>query len=173
MLRLKKQHYKKIIALVIVLFLLVSLGIFAYSADKYFKRKTKLHEKTTFTAQDIEYLWSELGLEYIDLDISKAYFNSGSDLYVISEGFDSIESEIEYLKQFEGNEKVEEGAALEHNHKGDAVSEIFNIKCTNNINCFTYKENGKYYLEFHKSYVYAGSNKLYEMFGLKTNNSDG
>ncbi len=171
--RLKKQHYKKIIALVIVLFLLVSLGIFAYSADKYFKRKTKLHEKTTFTAQDIEYLWSELGLEYIDLDISKAYFNSGGDLYVISEGFDSVEAEIKYLKQFKGNEKIEIGAALEHNHKGDVVSEIFNIKCTNNINCFTYEENGKYYLEFHKSYVYAGSNKLYEMFGLKTNNSDG
>ena len=169
--RLIKQHYKKII--VLVLFFLIFLGVFVYRVNKYFKPIIELHEKTTFTAQETNILWSELGLEYIDLDISKAYFNRNNHLYVVSEGFDSIESEIKYLKQFEGNEKVEEGAALEHNHKGDAVSEIFNIKCTDNINCFTYEENGKYYLEFHNSYVYAGSNKLYEMFGLKTNNSDG
>ncbi|MBQ9542888.1 MAG: hypothetical protein IJU88_11175 [Ruminococcus sp.] len=111
------------------------------------------------------------------MDISKAYFNRNNRLYVVSEGFDSIESEIEYLKQFEGNEKVEEGAALEHNHKGDAVSELFDIKCTDKgyfRDCFTYEENGKYYLEFYK--IDAGRNKdynLYEMFGLKTNNSDG
>ncbi|WP_295106123.1 hypothetical protein [Ruminococcus sp.] len=173
--RLIKQHYKKII--VLVLFFLIFLGVFVYRVNKYFKPIIELHEKTTFTAQETNILWSELGLEYIDLDISKAYFNRNNRLYVVSEGFDSIESEIEYLKQFEGNEKVEEGAALEHNHKGDAVSELFDIKCTDKgyfRDCFTYEENGKYYLEFYK--IDAGRNKdynLYEMFGLKTNNSDG
>ncbi len=175
MLRFIKQHYKKII--VLVLFFLIFLGVFVYRVNKYFKPIIELHEKTTFTAQETNILWSELGLEYIDLDISKAYFNRNNRLYVVSEGFDSIESEIEYLKQFEGNEKVEEGAALEHNHKGDAVSELFDIKCTDKgyfRDCFTYEENGKYYLEFYK--IDAGRNKdynLYEMFGLKTNNSDG
>ena len=175
MLRFIKQHYKKII--VLVLFFLIFLGVFVYRVNKYFKPIIELHEKTTFTAQETNILWSELGLEYIDLDISKAYFNRNNRLYVVSEGFDSIESEIEYLKQFEGNEKFEEGAALEHNHKGDAVSELFDIKCTDKgyfRDCFTYEENGKYYLEFYK--IDAGRNKdynLYEMFGLKTNNSDG
>ena len=173
--RLIKQHYKKII--VLVLFFLIFLGVFVYRVNKYFKPIIELHEKTTFTAQETNILWSELGLEYIDLDISKAYFNRNNRLYVVSEGFDSIESEIEYLKQFEGNEKVEKGAALEHNHKGDAVSELFDIKCTDKgyfRDCFTYEENGKYYMEFYK--IDAGRNKdynLYEMFGLKTNNSDG
>ena len=168
MLRLIKQHYKKMIAL--VLSFLIFLGVFVYRVNKYFKPIIELHEKTTFTAQETNILWSELGLEYIDLDISKAYFNRNNRLYVVSEGFDSIDAEIEYLKQFEGNEKVEEGAALEHNHKGDAVSELFDIKCTDKgyfRDCFTYEENGKYYMEFYKSD--AGRNKdynLYEMFGI-------
>ena len=109
MLRLIKQHYKKMIAL--VLSFLIFLGVFVYRVNKYFKPIIELHEKTTFTAQETNILWSELGLQYIDLDISKAYFNRNNRLYVVSEGFDSIEAEIEYLKQFEGNEKVEEGAA--------------------------------------------------------------
>ena len=96
--RLIKQHYKKII--VLVLFFLIFLGVFVYRVNKYFKPIIELHEKTTFTAQETNILWSELGLEYIDLDISKAYFNRNNRLYVVSEGFDSIESEIEYLKQF-------------------------------------------------------------------------
>ena len=164
MLRLIKQHYKKMIAL--VLSFLIFLGVFVYRVNKYFKPIIELHEKTTFTAQETNILWSELGLEYIDLDISKAYFNRNNRLYVVSEGFDSIEAEIEYLKQFEGNEKVEEGAALEHNHKGDAVSELFDIKCTDKgyfDSCYTYSENGKYYLEF---YVREARGVLYEMFGF-------
>ena len=167
MLRLNKKHIIKIILLAIVLLFLVSLGVFAYSADKYFKRKTKFHEKTTFTTQETEYLWSELGLEYIDLDISKAYYNNDNYLYVITEGFDSVDAEIKYLKQFYGNENVHEGAALEHNHKGDEVSELFDIKCTAKgsfRDCFTYEENGKYYLEFYKNG--AVGHDLNEMFGL-------
>jgi hypothetical protein len=176
--RLIKQHIKTIIALVIVLFFLISLVFFAYSADRYFKRGTKLHEKTTFTDQEKKILWSELGLEYIDLGISKAYYNYEHDLYVISEEFDSVDAEIKYLKQFNGNENVHKvgenetlGVELSANHDGHEVYEIFDIKYKyiyEYIRCFTYEENGKYYLEFHK--CYAGRNEkdynLYEMFGL-------
>ena len=163
MLRFIKEHIIKIIFLAIVLYF---LGSIVYSCHNYFS----LHKKTSFTDQETNILWSELGLEYIDLDISKAYFNRNNRLYVVSEGFDSIEAEIEYLKKFEGNEKVEEGAALEHNHKGDAVSELFDIKCTDKgyfRDCLTYEENGKYYMEFYK--IDAGRNRdynLYQMFGF-------
>jgi hypothetical protein len=164
MLRLIKLHYKKIIFLAIVIFFWTFL---ISSFNRYIKRKTKLHEKTTFTDQETKILWSELGLDYIDLKISKAYFNYDHDLYVISEEFDSVDAEIKYLKKFDGNENIHEGTALERNHKGDEVSELFDIKCTDKgyfSDCFTYEENGKYYLEFYNSY--AKGSDLYEIFGL-------
>ena len=167
--RSKKKNIKKIIAIIIIilLFMLSIVALLVHSLNKYIERRTKFHEKTTFTTQETEYLWSELGLEYIDLDISKAYYNNDNYLYVITEGFDSVDAEIKYLKQFYGNENVEEGAALEHNHKGDEVSELFDIKCTDKgsfRDCFTYEENGKYYLEFYKNG--AVGHDLNEMFGF-------
>ncbi|HCJ41033.1 MAG TPA: hypothetical protein DHV89_05700 [Ruminococcus sp.] len=118
------------------------------------------------------------------MDISKAYFNGS--LCVVSEGFDSIDSEIEYLKQFKGNENVHKDdypstKTLRTDHKEHEAYEIHDIAYDIDadpknltIECFTYNVDGKYRLEFYKSD--AGRNKdhnLYEMFGLKTNNSDG
>ena len=165
MLRIIKQHYK---ALLVVLFVLA----FCYYISYKGLQSGKHREKTTFTAQETKILWSELGLEYIDLDISKASFNDS--LYVTSEGFDSIDAEIEYLKQFKGNENVHKADTLDTDHKGNDVHGIFDIKYNTNIDfrneyilCTTYEENGKYYLEFYKKD--AGRDKdynLYEMFGF-------
>ena len=166
--RTKKHNDKIILALVLVMFFLFLPYLFALKIQQ----RAKFREKTTFTAQETKILWSELGLEYIDLDISKASFNQS--LYVTSEGFDSIDAEIKYLKQFKGNENVHKAATLDTNHKGNDVNGIFDIKYNTDIDfrnewieCITYEENGKYYLEFYKSD--AGRNKdynLYEMFGI-------
>ena len=133
----------------------------------------KLHEKTTFTDQEKEILWSELGLEYIDLDISKAYYSYYNrdhkrvvELIVVSEGFDSIDEEIEYLKQFKGNENVCQG---QEDHKIYNISYNTFIDHSNLlIECTTYKEKGKYYLKFIKNEAeHSGNNTiLYEMFGI-------
>ena len=167
MLRLIKQHYKKII--VLVLFFLIFLGVFVYRVNKYFKPIIELHEKTTFTAQETKILWSRLGMDYVDLDISEAYFNSS--LYVISEGFDSIDAEIEYLKQFKGNENVHKDVTFDINtatsHNDKTVYEIYDIKSADKgyfTDCYTYEENGKYYLEFYVRE--ARGRDLYEMFGF-------
>ncbi|WP_074962316.1 hypothetical protein [Ruminococcus albus] len=93
-------------------------------------------------------------MDYVDLDISEAYFNSS--LYVISEEFGSINEEIEYLKQFDGNESVHAADTFDINtatgHNDKKVYEIYDIKCADKgyfTNCYTYEENGKYYLEFY------------------------
>ncbi|SEL46163.1 hypothetical protein [Ruminococcus albus] len=110
-------------------------------------------------------------MEYIDLDISKAYFNRNNRLYVVSEGFDSIEAEIEYLKQFEGNENVHKDDTFDINtatgHNDKTIYEIYDIKCVDKgyfTDCYTYEENGKYYLEFYVRE--ARGRDLYEMFGF-------
>ncbi|SFC91717.1 hypothetical protein [Ruminococcus albus] len=173
MLRLKKKHIKTIIVLAIVV---CFWAFIYYSFNRYFKRSTELYEKTTFTAQETKNLWTELGLKYIDLDISKAYFNFDRDLYVISEAFDSIDAEIKYLKQVKENENVHAvndtlAPELSSHHDGKELYEIFDIRYGNdfgNIRCFTYEENGKYYMEFHKSRAgYNEDYNLHEMFGLK------
>ena len=161
MLRFIKEHIIKIIFLAIVLYF---LGSIVYSCHNYFS----LHKKTEFTAQEKKFLWSRLGMDYVDLDISEAYFNS--QLFVISEGFDSFDAEIEYLKQFEGNENVHMSDTFNINtatgHNDKTVYEIFDIECTDEgyfTNCYTYAENGKYYLEF---YVQKAGGGLYDMFGF-------
>lgn len=162
MLRLKKKHIIKIILLAIVLYF---LGSIVYSCHYY----SSLHKKTKFTAQETEILWSMLGMDYVDLDISKAYYNTS--LYVVSKEFDSLNAEIKYLKQFEGNENVHAAETFNVNtatgHEDKKVLEIFDIECTENgyfTNCYTYKENGKYYMEFYKKDARGGD--LYEMFGF-------
>ncbi|WP_295110254.1 hypothetical protein [Ruminococcus sp.] len=164
--RLIKWNYKKIIFLAIVIFFWTFLNCSFY---RYIKLKTELHEKTTFTAQETKILWSRLGMDYVDLDISEAYFNSS--LYVISEGFDSIDAEIEYLKQFKGNENVHKDVTFDINtatgHNDKTIYEIYDIKCADKgyfTDCYTYEENGKYYLEF---YVRESRGRdLNEMFGF-------
>ncbi|WP_295110252.1 hypothetical protein [Ruminococcus sp.] len=178
--RTKKHNDKIILALVLVMFFLVLPYLFALKIQQ----RAKFREKTTFTAQETKILWSDLGLEYVDLDISKAYFNGS--LCVVSEEFDSIDSEIEYLKQFKGNENVHKDdypstKTLRTDHKEHEAYEIHDIAYDIDadpknltIECYTYNVDGKYRLEFYK--IDAGRNKdydLYEMFGLKTNNSDG
>ncbi len=161
MLRFIKEHIIKIIFLAIVLYF---LGSIVYSCHNYFS----LHKKTSFTDQETKILWSRLGMDYVDLDISKAYYNR--ELFVVSEGFDSIDAEIEYLKQFDGNENIEIvndpfSPVTSDNYKGQILYEIFNIECTDKgyfRNCYTYEDNGKYYLEF---YV-PKAGGLYEMFGF-------
>ena len=167
MLRFIKEHIIKIIFLAIVLYF---LGSIVYSCHNYFS----LHKKTEFTDQETKILWSRLGMDYVDLDISEAYFNSS--LYVISEGFDSIDAEIEYLKQFKGNENVHKDVTFDINtatsHNDKTVYEIYDIKCADKgyftdsafTNCYTYEENGKYYLEFYVRE--ARGRDLYEMFGF-------
>jgi hypothetical protein len=173
MIHSKKHILKKIISSVIVLLCLVSIGFFIYSADRYFKRHSeKLHEKTTFTDQEKNILWSELGLDYIDLDISKAYYtyydrenNRNEKLYVVSEGFDSISAEIKYLKQFNGNENVRRG---QEDYKIYDIAYNTDIDHSNLwIECTTYEENGKYYLKFYKNESeHSGiDNILNEVFG--------
>jgi len=162
MLRFIKEHIIKIIFLAIVLYF---LGSIVYSCHNYFS----LHKKTEFTAQEKKFLWSRLGMDYVDLDISKAYFNR--DLFVISEGFDSVDAQIKYLKQFEGNENVHAADTFDINtatgHNDKTVYEIYDIKCAYKgyfTNCYTYEENGKYYLEFYVRE--ARGRDLYEMFGF-------
>ncbi len=162
MLRFIKEHIIKIIFLAIVLYF---LGSIVYS----FHNNTRLHEKTKFTVQETKILWSRLGMDYVDLDISKAYFNR--DLFVISEGFDSVDAQIKYLKQFEGNENVHAADTFDINtatgHNDKTVYEIYDIKCADKgyfTNCYTYEENGKYYLEFYVPE--ARGRDLYEMFGF-------
>ena len=167
-----RQRFKKNIrsVRVVLVIILAFYGFLIYSFNKYVERGTKLHEKTTFTDQEKKNLWSELGLEYIDLDISKAYYRSSQNrvekLFVISEGFDSIDAELEYLKQFKGNENVCQG---QENHKIYNISYNTFIDHSNLlIECTTYKENGKYYLKFIKNEAeHSGNNTiLYEMFGI-------
>ncbi|WP_024855929.1 hypothetical protein [Ruminococcus albus] len=159
MLRFIKEHIIKIIFLAIVL---LFWGFFVYSFEKYAARGTKLHEKTSFTDQETKILWSELGLDYIDLDISKAYYNIYSHrLFVVSEGFDSVDAQIKYLKQF--NEDVHIGDMVKNENKTDDdkrnnIQEILGIRYNTDIDnenksivCITYEENGKYYLRFYKS----------------------
>jgi len=159
MLRAKKYLFRIIIFLAIMILI---WGFFVYSFVKYAARGTKLHEKTTFTDQEKNILWSELGLDYIDLDISKAYYNKYSHrLFVVSEGFDSVDAQIKYLKQF--NEDVHIGDMVENENKTDDdkrnnIQEILGIRYNTDIDnenksivCITYEENGKYYLRFYKS----------------------
>ena len=161
MLRAKKYLFRIIIFLAIMILI---WGFFVYSFVKYAARSTKLHEKTTFTDQEKNILWSELGLDYIDLDISKAYYNKYSHrLFVVSEGFDSIDAEIEYIKQFKENENVHIGDMVKNENKTDDdkrnnIQEILGIRYNTDIDnenksivCITYEENGKYYLRFYKS----------------------
>ena len=163
--RFIKRHIKKIIFSIFLAIVLCFLGSIVYSFHNYFS----LHKKTTFTAQETKILWSRLGMDYVDLDISEAYFNSS--LYVISEEFGSINEEIEYLKQFDGNENVHAADTFDINtatgHNDKKVYEIYDIKCADKgyfTNCYTYEENGKYYLEF---YVRdARGRDLNEMFGF-------
>ena len=170
-----RQRFKKNIRSVIIVFVIILAfyGFLIYSFIKYVERGTKLHEKTTFTDQEKKNLWSELGLEYIDLDISKAYYtyydrenNRNEKLIVVSEGFDSVDAEIKYLKQFNGNENV---------RRGQEDYKIYDIAYNTDrdhsnlwIECTTYEENGKYYLKFYKNESeHSGiDNILYEMFGL-------
>ena len=115
-----RQRYKKNIrsVRVVLVIILAFYGFLIYSFNKYVERGTKLHEKTSFTDQETKILWSELGLDYIDLDISKAYYNIYSHrLFVVSEGFDNIDAEIEYLKQF--NEDVHIGDMVKNENKTD------------------------------------------------------
>ena len=168
---------KKIIRSVLVVILCLYfayLGLIFFCIVRYAYRSTKLHEKTTekttFTDQEKKNLWSELGLEYIGLDISKAYYRSSQNrvekLFVISEGFDSIDAELEYLKQFKGNENVCQG---QEDHKIYNISYNTFIDHSNLlIECTTYKENGKYYLKFIKNEAeHSGNNTiLYEVFGI-------
>ena len=162
MLRFEKKRIIKIIVLAIVLYFSGSIVYSIYN-------NTRLHEKTKFTVQETNALWSRLGMDYVDLDISKAYFNR--ELFVISEGFDSVDAQIKYLKQFEGNENVHAAETFNivtpTGHEGEKILEIFDIKCTVNgsfRDCFTYEENGKYYLEFYNNH--AVGHELYEMFDL-------
>ena len=164
-----RQRYKKNIrsVRVVLVIILAFYGFLIYSFNKYVERGTKLHEKTSFTDQETKILWSELGLDYIDLDISKAYYNKYSHrLFVVSEGFDSIDEEIEYLKQFKGNENV---------HQGQENYNIYGIAYNTDrdhsnlwIECTTYEENGNYYLKFYKNESeHSGiDNILNEVFGL-------
>ena len=165
MLRFIKRHIKKIIFSIFLAIVLYFLGSIVYSFHNYFS----LHKKTTFTDQETKILWSRLGMDYVDLDISEAYFNSS--LYVISEGFDSIDAEIEYLKQFKGNENVHKDVTFDINtatsHTDKTVYEIYDIKSADKgyfTDCYTYEENGKYYLEFYVRE--ARGRDLYEMFGF-------
>ncbi len=167
MLHSKRQRLKKIIRSVLVVILCLYfayLGLIFFGIVRYADRSTKLHEKTSFTDQETKILWSELGLDYIDLDISKAYYNKYSHrLFVVSEGFDSIDAEIEYIKQFKGNENVHIGDAVKNENKTDDdkrnnIQEILGIRYNTDIDnenksivCITYEENGKYYLRFYKS----------------------
>ena len=176
MLHSKRQRLKKIIRSVLVVILCLYfayLGLIFFGIVRYADRGTKLHEKTTFTDQEKNILWSELGLDYIDLDISKAYYSYYNrdhkrvvELIVVSEGFDSIDEEIEYLKQFKGNENVHQGQE-NYNIYGIAYNTDKNHS-NRLIECTTYREEkGKYYMEFYK--IDAGRNKdynLYEMFGF-------
>jgi hypothetical protein len=157
--------------IVVLVIILAFYGFLIYSFNKYVERGEKLHEKTSFTDQETKILWSELGLDYIDLDISKAYYNIYSHrLFVVSEGFDNIDAEIEYLKQFKGNENVHIGDAVknEKDDKRTNIREILDIKYNPDIQyfymddledwnesivCITYKEKGKYYLRFFKDGV--------------------
>jgi len=168
-----RQRLKKIIrsVIVVLVIILAFYGFLIYSLNKYVERGTKLHEKTSFTDQETKILWSELGLDYIDLDISKAYYNIYSHrLFVVSEGFDNIDAEIEYLKQLKGNENVHIGDAVknEKDDKRTNIREILDIKYNPDIQyfymddledwnesivCITYKEKGKYYLRFFKDGV--------------------
>jgi len=165
MLHSKRQRLKKIIRSVLVVILCLYfayLGLFFLGIVRYAYRSTKLHEKTTFTDQEKNILWSELGLDYIDLDISKAYYNKYSHrLFVVSEGFDSVDAQIKYLKQF--NEDVHIGDMVKNENKTDDdkrnnIQEILGIRYNTDIDnenksivCITYEENGKYYLRFYKS----------------------
>ncbi|MCR5539875.1 MAG: hypothetical protein K6F71_03435 [Ruminococcus sp.] len=112
-------------------------------------------------------------MEYIDLDISKAYYtyydrenNRNEKLYVVSEGFDSVDAEIEYLKQFKGNGNICQGQEdykiynISYNTDRDHSNQL--------IECTTYKEKGKYYLKFYKNESeHSGiDNILNEVFGL-------
>lgn len=162
MLRFIKEHIIKIIFLAIVLYFSGSIVYSIYN-------NTRLHEKTKFTVQETKALWSRLGMDYVDLDISEAYFNR--ELFVISEGFDSVDAQINYLKQFEGNENVHAADTFDINtatgHNDKTVYEIYDIKCADKgyfTNCYTYEENGKYYLEFYVRE--ARGRDLYEMFGF-------
>ncbi|MBO4865821.1 MAG: hypothetical protein J5582_04550 [Ruminococcus sp.] len=158
-----RQRFKKNVrsVIVVLVIILAFYGFLIYSLNKYVERGTKLHEKTSFTDQETKILWSELGLDYIDLDISKAYYNIYSHrLFVVSEGFDNIDAEIEYLKQFKGNENVHIGDAVknEKDDKRNNIQEILGIRYNTDIDnenkstvCITYEENGKYYLRFYKS----------------------
>ncbi|MBE6868778.1 MAG: hypothetical protein E7494_08440 [Ruminococcus albus] len=112
-------------------------------------------------------------MDYIDLDISKAYYtyydrenNRNEKLYVVSEGFDSVDAEIKYLKQFNGNENV---------RRGQEDYKIYDITYNTDrdhsnlwIECTTYEENGNYYLKFYKNESeHSGiDNILNEMFGI-------
>ena len=106
-------------------------------------------------------------MDYIDLDISKAYYNKYSHrLFVVSEGFDSVDAEIKYLKQFNGNENV---------RRGQEDYKIYDIAYNTDrdhsnlwIECTTYEENGNYYLKFYKNESeHSGiDNILNDMFGL-------
>ena len=171
-----RQRLKKIIRSVLVVILCLYfayLGLIFFGIVRYAYRSTKLHEKTTFTDQEKNILWSELGLDYIDLDISKAYYtyydrenNRNEKLYVVSEEFDSVDAEIKYLKQFNGNENV---------RRGQEDYKIYDIAYNTDrdhsnlwIECTTYEENGKYYLKFYKNESeHSGiDNILNEVFGL-------
>ncbi len=172
--RTKKHNDKIILALVLVMFFLFLPYLFALKIQQ----RAKFREKTMFTAQETKNLWSELGLEYVDLDINKAYFNGS--LCVVSEEFDSIDSEIEYLRRFKGNENVHKDdypstKILRTDHKKHEAYEIYDIAYDIDadpqnltIECYTYNVDGKYCLEFYKSDAgrHEKDYNLYEMFGF-------
>lgn len=131
---------------------------------------TKYREKTSFTNEEKSILWSELGLEYIDLDISRAYFNDS--LYVFAEGPDSVDTAVEYLKQFEGNENVHKDNHSDKRVFPDSdeyeVIRIYDIKYNvdiQNVECFYVNENGKDYLVFYRSEV-TKNNKDYNLYKI-------
>lgn len=162
------KHFKKILPLLLIV---MCFGVVSFIFLRSLLIYTKYREKTSFTPEETYVLWSELGLDHIDQDISKAYFNDS--LYVYAEGPDSVDAAVEYLKQFEGNENVHKDNYSEkrvfpdsHEHE---VIRIYDIKYNmdiQNIECYYVNENGNNYLVFYKPEVKKNNKEydLYEMF---------
>lgn len=164
----KKKRFAAL-ALLLLLILLIGMlrAVWSYLS---------LKEKKEFTKEETHILWAELGLDYLTLHIDRAYFNE--DLYVVSEPFESNKEIIQYLKQFAGNEKIQQDDSISslkiglngREYEGYAIYNLYLYDKARESECFAFEHNGKWYIMFHKSEVRHSSGQeynLYEMFGFE------